>query len=664
MSVINTNIKSLVAQNSLSINARSMSSAMERLSTGNRINSAKDDAAGLAISTRMSADLRGMSVAIRNANDGISMMQTAEGAMGEVSNMLQRMRDLSVQASSATMTNGNRSALQAEFTQLVAEIDNVSKTTNFNGIKLLDGTAKSVSLQTGVNEGAQVNVSISATSSKQLGLQGFAVQGQLTSGRVVTIETSAGDVLINGKNATTATVAANVTAKVLAAAINLNSGEHRTIASAFNTLKGVAPTQSTFAAGDLQIGGVSVGAAGSVEELVSNINRDVGGVLAVLADDGTIELSNDTGESIVITNAGTPSKAGFTANTFTGFVTLNSMDNTDISVKAKSVANGFAAGPGATADVKSFGFNESVNGKSFTGTAVSAAAINADDDFRINGVRVGNSTDSSAAAKVAAINAISAQTGVTASASTVAKLTYSMASIADGADLTINGRLANIGGQTTIAGVVSTINALNTGAVASLDDDGNLLLSNDTGADITISEAASPFVSAVASQAGDAATGGGTTADPFILKGRISLTSETGADIRIESKTLDGSVSAVAAGLIGFADQGGTSTLVGGAMSISTQDGAGRAITAIDKALDTVSENRATLGAFQNRLTAAVDNLSDQSRHLSESKSRIMDTDYAVETTNLARAQVIQQAATAMLAQANQQPSGVLALLQ
>jgi len=103
---------------------------------------------------------------------------------------------------------------------------------------------------------------------------------------------------------------------------------------------------------------------------------------------------------------------------------------------------------------------------------------------------------------------------------------------------------------------------------------------------------------------------------------------------------------------------------VGGAMSISTQDGAGRAITAIDNALDTVSENRATLGAFQNRLTAAVDNLSDQSRHLSESKSRIMDTDYAVETTNLARAQVIQQAATAMLAQANQQPSGVLALLQ
>jgi flagellin len=116
--------------------------------------------------------------------------------------------------------------------------------------------------------------------------------------------------------------------------------------------------------------------------------------------------------------------------------------------------------------------------------------------------------------------------------------------------------------------------------------------------------------------------------------------------------------------LIGFAEQGGTSTLVGGELSITSAAGAGRAVTQIDTALDAVSLSRANLGAYQNRLTAAVDNLTDQSRHLSESRSRIMDTDYAIETTNLARAQVIQQAATAMLAQANQQPSGVLALLQ
>ncbi|MEY3721392.1 MAG: flagellin, partial [Pseudomonadota bacterium] len=150
MSVINTNVKAMTAQHSLSVNNRSLSTAMQQLSTGKRINSAKDDAAGLAISTRMSADLRGMSMAIKNANDGISMMQTAEGALGEITNMLQRMRELSVQAATGSMTADNRKALQKEMDQLIAEIDNVARTTNFNGIKLLDGTAKDVKIQTNV----------------------------------------------------------------------------------------------------------------------------------------------------------------------------------------------------------------------------------------------------------------------------------------------------------------------------------------------------------------------------------------------------------------------------------------------------------------------------------------------------------------------------------
>jgi flagellin len=142
------------------------------------------------------------------------------------------------------------------------------------------------------------------------------------------------------------------------------------------------------------------------------------------------------------------------------------------------------------------------------------------------------------------------------------------------------------------------------------------------------------------------------------VAGRISLASSTGAEIRVESKV------AGSAAKIGFADQGGSDTLVGGALSITTQEAAGRAITAIDAAIETVSMGRANLGAFQNRLTAAVDNLSSQSIHLSESKGRIMDTDYAKATTELARSQIVQQAATAMLAQANQQPSMVLSLLQ
>jgi flagellin len=148
-----------------------------------------------------------------------------------------------------------------------------------------------------------------------------------------------------------------------------------------------------------------------------------------------------------------------------------------------------------------------------------------------------------------------------------------------------------------------------------------------------------------------------------VLKGRVTLASDNGADIRIESYSLTAGGDP-AASLLGLSDQGGSDTLVGGALTITTQDAAGRAITAIDKAIDSVGMERANLGAFQNRLTAAVDNLSSSMTNLSESRSRILDADYAAVTTELARSQIVQQAATAMLAQANQQPQSVLALLQ
>jgi len=665
MTSVNTNVKALFAQNSLQVNNRTLTSAMQQLSTGSRINGAKDDAAGLAIGTRMSADLRGMSVAIRNANDGISMMQTAEGALGEISNMLQRMRDLSAQSATGSLTSSNRTAIQKEVTQLIAEIDNVAKTTNFNGIKLLDGTAGSVAIQTGVNEGDQVTVGIEAASSRALGLQGFRVEGQLTSGRVGTVSTLAvGDVQINGKDAF-ATAPAADTATALAAAINSNVGQHRVTAAAFNTVKGAAPTASVFAAGDLQINNSDVGAASSVEELVSNINRDVAGVTAVLGGDGTIELSNDTGADIVI--AGTdPGKAGFVAGTSTGFVTLTSMDAADISIKAKSPANGYIGGGGTVADVKALGFNETSDSQSFAGSAVSTAKLSITDDLRINGVQVGASSDSSATSKAAAINAVSAQTGVRATAHTEVAVTVDLTSTnmtaldgsAAGKIFSINGKTIDLSAATSLA---DAVDAINTAAVpdvqASSDDLGRLILTSSTGADVTVLDDSAAFVTDVKSTAGDNYSGVGV-ATGATVSGRITLTSDTGADIRVES-LISGS-----AAKIGFADQGGSSTLVGGALSVTTQAGAGRAITAIDSALDQVSMSRADLGAFQNRLTAAVDNLSSQSTNLAEAKGRIMDTDYAKATTELARSQIIQQAATAMLAQANQQPQTVLSLLQ
>ena len=139
MSVINTNVKALTAQKAIQENSRALTTAMERLSSGKRINSAKDDAAGLAISTRMESQTRGLNMAIRNANDGISLMQTGEGAMNEVTDILQRMRELAVQSVNGTNNASDREALNDEVTQLKAEIDRIATTTEFNSQKLLDG---------------------------------------------------------------------------------------------------------------------------------------------------------------------------------------------------------------------------------------------------------------------------------------------------------------------------------------------------------------------------------------------------------------------------------------------------------------------------------------------------------------------------------------------
>jgi flagellin len=149
MSVINTNVKALTAQKTIQENSRSLTTAMERLSTGKRINSAKDDSAGLAISTRMESQTRGLNMAIRNANDGISLMQTGEGAMNEVTDILQRMRELAVQSVNGTNNDSDRTALNDEVVQLKAEIDRIATTTEFNSQKLLDGSFKGKSLQIG-----------------------------------------------------------------------------------------------------------------------------------------------------------------------------------------------------------------------------------------------------------------------------------------------------------------------------------------------------------------------------------------------------------------------------------------------------------------------------------------------------------------------------------
>ena len=913
MTVINSNINALKAQSSLLVNQRTLDTAMTRLSTGLRINSAKDDAAGLAISQKMTSTIRGLAVAIRNANDGISLAQTAESSLGEVTNMLQRMRELSVQSANGTMSGTNRTALQAEFTQLVNEIDNISKTTNFNGINLLDGSAVGLTMQVGAREGDTVAMTIGSMSSKSLGLQGFRIEGQLTTGRVGSFATAvaADDVLLNGVAASSSAISGSSdTASVLASAINSNVGNHRIKAEAFNAVSGAAPTSNVFAAGEININGSSVGAAASVEELVGNINRDVSGITAVLNSDGTIALSNDTGKAITIAaTAGSinNAKAGFTAGTYQGFVTMKNMDGGSVAVTAKNPANGFLTGAGTLADVQLFGLNETQDGSSFAGKKVSTDALSVLDDVRINGVKVGVTSSASAASKAEAINAIYDQTGVGASAltevkasldftyrpqaaqkqvttmamnvgsdtsndrfqisvngyvididpagaaATVSGATASILSAAvvagavganqaaknqgmastlasiinadataggmvratatsgilqleaikagegfnvdvkvtdadndtivyakqtttanrfDGTDdLRINGKVIDVTNATDIKQLVSTINANSVpGVTASADDAGNLILTSVSGEDIKIenlSEDNNRFVTTVQTLTGEknnseavlkiggtieandkfrvtiagqtiTATAGATdassaavalktailanatasaavsaintTSDGLItiiganagemlniklesmeniteltgtvnsvtfggakpidgqtftmlsnginLSGRITLSSATGSDIRVEDR-----VSGSAAKL-GLSAQGGSNTSVGGALSIESQDAAARALSSIDTALDQVSLQRADLGAMQNRLEATINNLTSSSTNTTMARSRILDADYSQETTMLSKAQVIQQAATAMLAQANQQPQLVLSLLK
>ncbi|MCC6916199.1 flagellin domain-containing protein [Nitrosomonas sp.] len=176
--VINTNIASLNAQRNLNVSQNSLGTALQRLSSGLRINSAKDDAAGLAISERMTSQIRGMNQAARNANDGISLAQTAEGALVEIGNNLQRIRELAVQSANATNSVEDREALQKEVTQLIGEIQRVGEQTSFNGTTLLDGTFASQIFQVGANEGETIDFTdIGDTTASGLGVDGVDISG-------------------------------------------------------------------------------------------------------------------------------------------------------------------------------------------------------------------------------------------------------------------------------------------------------------------------------------------------------------------------------------------------------------------------------------------------------------------------------------------------------
>lgn len=241
--VINTNIASLNAQRNLNASQSSLNTSIQRLSSGLRINSAKDDAAGMAIGERMGAQIRGLNQAARNANDGISLAQTAEGALGTITNNLQRIRELAVQSRNATNSSTDRAALNAEATQLKNEIDRVATTTSFNGVKVLDGTFTNQAFQVGANVGETINIaSIANAQSAQLGSSSVA---QVT-GVAATAFTAitAGDLTINGVSVgaiAADTNAANRASNIAAAANSVSSQT-----GVYATILAAAPTQVVF----------------------------------------------------------------------------------------------------------------------------------------------------------------------------------------------------------------------------------------------------------------------------------------------------------------------------------------------------------------------------------------------------------------------------------
>jgi flagellin len=422
MTVISSNLNALRSSASLALAERAQSTAATRLSTGLRINSAKDDAAGLAITQKMTSYVRGITIALRNANDGLSFAQTAEAGLQQTTQMVQRMRELAVQSANGAMSSDNRIALQAEFDQLLSEVDNVARTTVFNGINMLKSDQATV-LHTGSRAKEVTGLSIERSDTKALGLRGFAPDGEIMSGRVgdpIGLQHNA--ILLNGKSWTTASAAASLSstnaASRIASAINANVAEHNVIASAYNFVKGAAPTADTFAAGDLVINGNSVGAAANVGELVTNINRDVAGVMATLNPDGTISLTNNTGEQIEI-GAGNAAKAGFVASqTYQGFVNLKSLALEDIKITPANVANGLETNIGFVADLQKIGFNGSAGSQQLRGSAVMAAAMDSADQLLINGVAIGAPAGATASQKAAAINAVADKTGVVAKSTT------------------------------------------------------------------------------------------------------------------------------------------------------------------------------------------------------------------------------------------------------
>ncbi|OYX76082.1 MAG: hypothetical protein B7Y82_14290 [Sphingomonadales bacterium 32-65-25] len=724
MTVINTNISALTAQNAQRSANNMMGLAMQRLSTGQRINSAKDDAAGLAISQKMTADVRGLAVAMRNAGDGISMAQTAESAMGEVTNMLQRMRELAVQSANGTLTGIDRQAVQAEVRQLIGEVDNIGVRTNFNGRRLLDGSAQNVRLQTGSRAGETVAFSLSSTRARDLGLgssPALSASGafEATAANLGANQAlQAGDLVINGvtigsslssdDSLSSGNKAASAVAK--AAAINRASEQTGVRAVVGQTVMTGSAMTAAALTGTVTINGVTTASVATTTDaaesrrLVRDAINAISGQTGVRAVDtgdtnGGIRLEADDGRNIeVAVTTLTAAATGLKVGAQSGSFSLESTNGQPIEISSANSASarisraGLAAGTfergvstvstdARAVAVDAAGIRNLNNGDlSINGVAIRAAA--AADDNVSSTVAASSSKSASAIAIAAAINAASAQTGVSAVANdvTLTASTTATTLTGTGASVTINGVAITIEGlaatdtaqarREKVAAAINNFGGM-TGVTASDNGLGGLDLTAADGRNLSVAIVAGGATAAELGLGGTSVKGSGsayaiaaTAATAETAYGTVRLESAKAIDVRAGSQAFAAASNFTS---LGFEENSYGASAGGLRISdidVSTADGATAALDAIDTALNSVNLDRANIGAVQNRLEAAVNNLSSNSTNLQASRSRIQDTDFATESTNLAKNQVLSQAAQAMLARANQSAQQVTQLLQ
>ncbi|MBD3875745.1 flagellin [Pseudomonas kunmingensis] len=654
---VNTNIPSLNTQRNINNTSNALNTSMQRLSTGSRINSAKDDAAGLQISNRLTNQISGLNVATRNANDGISLSQTAEGALQQSTNILQRMRDLSIQSANGSNSDSDRAALQKEVSALQSELTRIAETTTFGGRKLMDGSFGTSSFQVGSNAYETIDVTVKSASASDIGsyqvgskAKGVNADGELTRafGAVATaadIKTVTGSVvsgdgsgaftpsnlsIVGGGKSEEVKVEAGDSAKSLAAKLN------GVIPGLSATARTVFQAEVTASAGQSADYKLTVGSGSdaksvdlvgvtSTQSLADQINSNASklGLKANVDEKGVLTVESSTGENV----------------TFGG---SSNATGVSLKVRVQDAEGNFGA---------STSVGESAAGTAGQETIVGSLQLNSPTSYAIS------AATTTATAKT---NDMTLALTITASGPAVPATDAVSVSLAS---ITVSGVAIDTSGYkfSTVGELATALkNDPNASDLLRFGTDGQI--SSKDGSDIVFG-AMSKYTAA-----GAPATTGTVTftvtpkdKDGVDLTGASILDLTAGASNTVAGKT--SSAITVEGSYQLFGSASATKNSVD-KVDISTADGAQRALAVIDNALAGIDSQRADLGAVQNRFDNTINNLQNISENASAARSRIMDTDYAAETANLSKNQVLQQAGTAILAQAKQLPQSVLSLLQ